>query len=121
MKRLGSLDLPPGIQWTDRFSWSPVAQETARTLGGRQVVWHQPLAGGRPVTLELQRGYGLATVAARDALLAMAAQPGAVFILEWDGESHQVMFRHHESPACRFEPLWPGHDHYAGEIRLMTV
>ena len=121
MKRLGDLILPDSLQWSDRWEWSPVAQETSRTLGGTVVTWSQTLSGGQPVTLEAEDGVTWLSQETVEALRAMAAQAGAVFQLEWDGETYTVLFRHHDPPAVSFKPIWPHHDLFTGTVRLMTV
>ena len=121
MKKLGDLILPDSLQWTDRWDWSPVAMETARTLGGTPVVWSQPLSGGRPVTLEAQEDVTWLDLATVEAIRAMAAQAGASFNLIWEFEAHTVMFRHDDAPAVSFQPLWPHHDLFTGTLKLMTV
>ncbi|MBF0214896.1 MAG: hypothetical protein HQM00_15270, partial [Magnetococcales bacterium] len=94
MKRLGDFLLPDSIQWTNRYAWAPVAQETARTLGGSNVLWHSPLIGGRPIDLEAADDVTWLTRFQVEAIFAMAMQPGGVFDLVLDDESFQVMFRH---------------------------
>lgn len=121
MKKLGDLILPDSLLWTDLWDWSPVAMETARTLGGAPVVWSQPLLRGRPVTLEAQEEVTWLNRATVDAIRAMAAQSGASFILIWELEAHTVMFRHNDPPAVTFEPLWPHHDLFTATLKLMTV
>ncbi|MBF0625848.1 MAG: hypothetical protein HQL82_13695 [Magnetococcales bacterium] len=121
MKKLGDLILPDSLQWTDRWAWSPVAMETARTLGGAPVVWSQLLAKGRPITLEAAEDVTWLDLATVEALEAMAAQTGAAFTLIWEGASRSVMFRHFEAPAISFQPIWPHHDLFTGTVRLMTV
>ncbi|MBF0154588.1 MAG: hypothetical protein HQL64_12670 [Magnetococcales bacterium] len=121
MKRLGDLILPASLQWTDRWDWSPVAQEAGRTLGGAMVTWSQPLSGGRPVTLEAEEEVTWLSRAQVDAVIAMAMQAGAVFALEWDGETCNVMFRHHEPPATSFKSIRPHSHQFTGSIKLMQV
>lgn len=121
MKRLDGLLLPQSIQWTDQWEWSPVAQETARTLGGTGVVWAQGLKGGRPITLEAQETVTWLNSAQVTTLYALASQAGGVFLLEWDDEQFNVMFRHQDYPATQFTPIFPHRSIYTGIIKLMTV
>ena len=121
MKKIGDLILPDSIQWTDRWDWSPVAMETARTLGGTPVIWSQPLFGGQPVTLEAQEDVTWLDLVTVEAIQTMAAQAGASFTLIWDDEEHAVMFRHDDPPALSFQPLWPHHHLFTGTIKLITV
>ena len=121
MKRLGDLFLPDSIQWKNRYEWAPVAQETARTLGGGHVVWNSPLAGGRPIDLEAEGDATWLTLAQVKAVHAMAIQPGGVFDLVLDDEAFQAMFRHQDYPAVFFTPLYPHARFFNGLIKLMEV
>ncbi|MBF0273477.1 MAG: hypothetical protein HQL98_15620 [Magnetococcales bacterium] len=120
-KMLGDLTLPDSILWTDRDHWSAVSAGVTRTLDGGLTITTRRLSGGRPVTLEAQRGVTWLSRAQVDALLAMANQAGAVFPLVWDGQILRVMFRHQESSAVACAPLWPNCPHYTGTIKLMEV
>ncbi|MBF0155496.1 MAG: hypothetical protein HQL64_17310, partial [Magnetococcales bacterium] len=107
MKQLGDLILPDSLQWTNRYAWAPVAVETARTLGGSQVVWSAPLVGGRPIDLEAADDVTWLSLGQVQTIYAMAVQPGGVFTLIWDDEEFQVMFRHQDPPAISFTPIRP--------------
>ena len=120
MKQLGDLVLPDSLQWTDRWEWSPVAMETARTLGGTQVTWSQSLTGGQPITLEATDDATWLTLEQVAAIRDMASQSGATFPLVWESETFDVIFRHHDPPAISFTPIRPHHHLYTGTIRLMT-
>ncbi|MBF0126638.1 MAG: hypothetical protein HQM02_05440 [Magnetococcales bacterium] len=121
MKQLGGLILPDSLQWKNRYDWAPVAQETARTLGGGNVVWHSGLTGGRPIDLEAEGDVTWFTLAQVEAIHAMAVQPGSVFDLVLDGEVFQVMFRHQDPPTLSFTPIFPHARFFNGSIRLMEV
>ncbi|MBF0283144.1 MAG: hypothetical protein HQL51_01645 [Magnetococcales bacterium] len=121
MKSLGGVLLPEGLEWKDRRAWSPVVQEVTRTLSGKQVIFCGALVGGRPITLEAEDGVAWISALTVEALEALAAVPGAVYVLGWEGESFNVMFRHHEPPAVDFSPIWPHHDLHVGTLKLMTV
>ncbi len=121
MKRLGDLFLPDSLQWKNRYDWSPVAQETARTLGGIHIVSHAPLTGGRPIDLAAEDDVTWLTLAQVVAIHALASQPGGVFDLVWEDEVLQVMFRHQEQPAISFTPIRPHCSFFNGSIKLMEV
>lgn len=121
MKKIGHLILPNAIQWTDRNAWSPVAMETARTLGGRLVTWTAPLDRGRPITLTAQLPSLWLPEESVVILRAMAAEAGAVFPLIWDEETYSVMFHHSGSPAVTFHAVRPGTGLYVGTIQLIEV
>lgn len=123
---LGATTLSKSLLWIDRDDYGMVAQTTQRTLGGKMVVYHQPLSAGRPITLVATEETGWITRSMLDALQAMAATPGGVYTLNLHGEVMQVMFRHHEPPALSFTPLQPratalSGDFFTGQLKLMTV
>lgn len=123
---LGGVTLSPSLLWEDRDSFSQVAQTTKRTLGGGLVVYHQPLSGGRPITLTATEDTGWITRAMLDSLQSMALSAGSVYTLNLHGFLANVMFRHHEPPAVSFVPLQPravplSGDFYTGQIKLLTV
>ncbi len=121
MKQLDSILLPDSLQWKNRYDWSPVAQETARTLGGGHIVWNTPLVGGRPIDLAAEDDVTWLTLAQVVAIYALASQPGGVFDLVWEDEVLQVMFRHQEQPAISFTPIRPHCSFFNGSIKLMEV
>ena len=121
MKSLGGLVLPDSLQWTDRWDWTPAAQEVGRTLGGSLVVWSQTLEGGQPITLEAQDDVTWLSLTQVEALSTLAAQAGATFTLIWDSEAFTVMFRNHDLPAISFRPIWPNYHLFTGTIKLIRV
>ncbi|MBF0422784.1 MAG: hypothetical protein HQL73_07310 [Magnetococcales bacterium] len=121
MKKLGDLTLPSSMQWLDRHQWSPVAVETARTLGGGQVIWSLALSGGRPITLAAEATVTWLDRETVEAILAMAAQAGAVFTLRWGDDSCSVMFDQKDGQAASFQPTRPHGDRFIGTIKLIEV
>ena len=121
MKSLGGLILPDSLQWTDRWEWTPTAQEVARTLAGSLVVWSQQLIGGQPVTLAAEDAVTWLSLTQVETLSALASQAGATFTLIWDSETFTVMFRIHDPPVVAFKPLWPHHTLFTGTIKLIKV
>ena len=120
MKRLSDIDLPDSMQWVDKDESNQVMQSVTYTLSGRPVI-RQSARSERPITLLAEDDVTWLDRATVDALLQLAAIPGATTNLEWDDEKHRVMMRHHEPPAMRFEPIWPGSDQYIGMIKLIAV
>lgn len=123
---LNGVTLSGSMQWTDRYAYSPVAQTVIRTLGGGSIVYSQGLSKGQPITLESQSDTGWITYAMLQALLAMAATPGAVYNLEVHGEFNDVVFRHDAAPAVDFTPLQPkaepdSGDYFTGTLKLLTI
>ena len=126
MKSLGTIVLPDGIRWRNRFSWSPVRQTTKRTTGGGIVHSFQNLIGGRPITLEVdQNSAQLWTFDDVSKILALARNPGNTHILTWDNLSYGVYFDHTQNPVHEFNPLCDydeiEYDLFYGKIHLITI
>ena len=120
MKRLGDLILPRALEWSDRLSAQAVSQSLRVTLAGQAVIAAKPLAW-RPVTLTARDGVAWFNTAQVQAVLGMAKVPAGAWLLDWEGEVLTVAFRHHESPAAVFTPLWPNAPRYTGEIKLIAI
>lgn len=122
-RRLGGVDLPEHVLWVDQDQWSPVRQTVSRTVDGGMVIHCRAQQNGRPVTLEIQSGLGWVDRTFKDQIQALAAQPGATFIFEWDDVQLTVMFAHDTPPACSFQPVWLDQDNneFTGIIKLIQV
>ncbi len=123
---LNGVTLSGSLQWTDRFSYTPVAQEVLTTLGGNPVVYSKSLHGNRPVTLVATEDTGWLTKSMVDSIIAIASVPGGVYTLNFHGEVLSVAFAHHQSPAIDLTPLQPkalplSQDFYIGTVKLFTV
>ena len=118
---LGALILPERMAWTNRWTYTPVMAQATRTIAGGLAIFTQAAVKGRPITLDAREGVSWLTRAQVDAIMAMAAKPGATFALVYQGESHQVRFAHHDPPAVELSPVWPLADQYTGTIKLITV
>jgi hypothetical protein len=123
---LGGVSITTGMTWSDKIKYAPVAQNVRRTVGGTPIIDYGLLSKGRPVTLTSLEDQGWLTLAQVESLQALADVPGAVYTLTIAGETHFVMFRHHDQPALEMSPLIPrstpvAGDWYAGTIKLMTV
>ena len=123
---LNGISMPAALPWADRHKFSPVAQRSQRTLGGRAVYEPQPLTKGRPITFVSKRDQGWVNYATVQALQAIADVGGGVYVLQLGSESWNVMFRHHEPPAFSAEGLLDrlspdGTDNYLINMKLITV
>ena len=127
--KLGGVDLNSSLQWTDRYSWSPVAQSVVRTLQGGLVVYSVGLTEGRPVTLVASEETGWFTYSMVEDLIALASSPSASYTLDFWGEIYTVRFDHSSPPAFAFQPLTPKDvtaldqdtDYFIGTLKLFTV
>lgn len=107
--------------WSDRHDVACVEQTVVRTLGGRPVIWVNPLRGGMPITLVAQSDAAWLDRSTVEALVLLAAQPGASHPLIWDQWHFTVLFRHDTPPAMTAVPIWPGHDRFTATIRLLRI
>lgn len=114
-----TLDLPGGLDWTDRYAWSPVVQSLTRSLTGAAIVQVAALQAGRPITLEGHAGRAWMPRSTCDALRTWADVAGKQLTLVLHGNAYPVLFRHHDAPAFAARPVqdranppadWP---HYA--------
>jgi hypothetical protein len=126
---LATLALPDGLAWIDEFADDAVAQTMRRRLDGGITLYPRGNIAGRPITLEARADHWL-TRAQAEALLALAAAPGALYDLQFTARlgapSYRVVFRHHEPPALELRPLVDyadprADDPLVGTIKLLTV
>jgi hypothetical protein len=123
---LGGVGLPVSLSWQDQYAFSPVAQKSVRTIGGKVVVFSQSLSRGRPITLVSLRDQGWMDLPTVNAIQALSIVPGATYSLVIDATVFTVVFRHHEAPAFNARPLIArvipdSDDWFLATVRLMTV
>ena len=124
MRKLSSLTLPEGTQWTDQFGYSPVQQVLKRTVGGGIILYNQALYKGRPITLEFEKNYAWLTYSDVQQIINWANVPAQSYIFQWDTEDYIVQFNHTDRPY-EFLKIWnyetPDNDIYYGKINLITT
>lgn len=118
---LSSVELRPGLVWTDRWGSQEVSQKVLRTIGGLPVFYHAKLHGANRVTLESLPDQGWQTLETVEALHALASVPGAQYLLDLGPVQFSVMFRHEDSPAFEATPLIPKTLADAGNYFLITM
>jgi len=123
---IGSVVFDRPLVWPNREDWPELGQSRERTVGGGQVVFTGPLAGGRPIVIEARRRRCWVTQSQVDALKAMARQAGATFTFEFGLEAFDIEFDHSDGPAVRMTAAVPrtepaGTDIYFGTIHMRTV
>ena len=129
MITLGGIDLGEGLVWQDEFSFNPVLQAIDYPLeANTQIVTQETKTIGKPFTLQATNDYGWLTRVQVEAIQALASQVNATFTLDWWGDIHTVMFRHHEPPAFQAEPIQyinnnqtPSEYYYRATIKLFSV
>lgn len=122
---LGGVTLNKSMVWLERQASNKVAQSVRYTIGGRAVVFSNGIVNGHQITLQATEEYGWLTKTQVDAIMALAAVPGAVYTLTFGSEVYSVMFRHEEPPAVSMEAFVPriGHDsgdYFFGTIKLLS-
>ena len=110
-----------GLVWKDRYGSQEVSQKVVRTIGGLPVFYHAKLNGGLKVTLESLDDQGWQTLATVEALMALAAVPGAQYLLDLGPVQFSVMFRHEDAPAFEATPLIPRTNQEAGDFFLVSM
>ena len=123
---LNGIALDPSLIWSDRDAFSPVAQSTTRTIGGRMVVEPSGISKGRPITFVSERNQGWVDYATVLSLKGLAQVAGGTYALVVGSETFTVMFRHEEAPAFEATPLIKRlnpdpEDWFLVTIKLMTV
>lgn len=131
MTSLDAVVLPDDLTWPDEFAPPLVSQSLRRALNGRAVIYTAPLQAGRLITLTGTREAGWITRAVMLSLDAMSQSSGAVYTLQLRGETHNVVFRHHDPPAFEAMPLFEYSDSptpdfnavvlYVPLLKLITV
>lgn len=126
MASLSDVQLGKGLLWTDRWGQQKVEQTMIRTLGGLPVFYHATLTAGHAVTLESLEDQGWQTLETVEALFALAAVPGAQYLLDLGPTQFSVMFRHTDGAPLEVTPLIPRTNYVAGDlftvkIKLVTV
>jgi len=119
-KTLGGVTLPDSTEWTDRYAAGLVDQAVDVTLGGNPVVHSAARQLAQAITLEARDRVTWLTTAEVQSIQALAQVPGAGYTLDWDGDTHTVVFDH-SAGALRFEPVLPHADQWTGTIRLLTI
>ena len=98
-----TVELPGDLEWTDEYQWSPIAGESAYSLGGRLVVHESAVLTGRPLTLSgdptwLQRG----TI---EQLRAMDLPSAVLTVTLADGRQFLCGWRRDDGPPIRAESV----------------
>lgn len=133
---LHTVDLAPDIllggdqlQWMDRFTWDPVAQEQERSLSGALLISEGVKLYGRPVTLSSNgRDGAWVTLAIVRELEALRDQLGIQMLLTLPtGETHWVTWNRADGVPLEAEPVLgrrrnpSDSDLYLITLRLITV
>lgn len=58
---LDGVPLPNDLIWVDEFDWNPIKQNQTRSLSGALIIETGIKKGGRQITLQGGKNYGLAT------------------------------------------------------------
>ncbi len=124
--KLDGFDLNQQMIWVERHQSQSVAQVTDRLLGGGVVIHSAPLTNGDKITLQATNNTGWLTKLQRDYVLSLAASAGSIHVLQYNGETFNVMFRHEEPPAVDLKPIIdrPTHDntdYFIGTIKFIKV
>lgn len=126
MITLDGVTLNPSMIWEERYESQLVQQSVRRTLGGTPVIFSAALTKGESITLTAGADMGWLRKSVVAQLLQRAATPGAQYVLSFNGQNINVMFRHNDPPAVDMTPIFPREqdedsDYMRGSIKLITV
>lgn len=117
-----TLELHRDLYWEDEFGWSSVEQTVERTLTGALLVSLGVRQYGRPITLRSHDDRSAWLTRADMAQLALWAEiPGRRLTLILRGQTHSVIFRHHEGPPFEARPVVFYSDAALGDYVLATI
>lgn len=122
---LGALAIPRGMVWVDEFDWHVVEKSTQYSLTGALLIDVATRQAGRAITLQGSEDAGWIARSVLMQLHALAAQPGAVHVLELaDGRVLDVQFAPGTPVEARpiARPELPAATHpYVATVRLIEV
>lgn len=97
---LGTLALPPDMQWVDELSWVPLGVTAKVSLTGAEIVQSGSLQAGRPITLQGGTDFAWIDYATAEQLRTLASAGGASYTLTLpDARTFQVRFRAEDTPV----------------------
>ena len=100
-KGADTIVLPPDLVWSDEFAWSPVSQNTERSVTGALLVDVSTRQGGMPITLTGTERHAWLLRPEVQALRAWLALPEQVFTLTINGQAFTVLFDHGTDEVSR--------------------
>ena len=111
--------------WEDEFSWTAIAQQSQKTLGGGFVVETSKNVYGRPVTIQV----GWITKTDLDTLISLRDdedQTTMTLTLPDGTTTIDVLFRHEDNPPIIAEPVieyseYEGTDFFNVTLKLVKV
>jgi hypothetical protein len=124
MIKIGTLELPLEMIWSDKLKHQDIFQSSTVTLGGKVLFQALPAVNGRPITLVATERQGWLTTAQVEELLTLANVANATYSFEYYGFIATVAFKHHEPPAVEMQPFVEGgepSDYHFGSIKLFCV
>lgn len=102
---LDSIILPDGLDWEDKFSWTPVSQSVGISLTGALIIQEGTQLQGRPITLIGGNEYCWTTKDVLDSLYAKTLTAGLTMTLNLGNDgTFQVIWLRSSTPI-EAEPL----------------
>lgn len=122
---LNGISLNTNMRWDERTNSQNTVSEVKYTLGGR-LIQRGGQKRNQDCTLIADQDAGWLKKSVVDQLIALATDFNGVYTLDVNGETHQVMFRHEESPVVEMQPITSrinpdADDYYIGKIKLRIV
>lgn len=116
-----TVELPAGVEHTDRLGWTPFTQSVSQTISGAVVIERAKQQAGRHITLASEDEGGWITTQQAEALQEMliAGEPMTLSIPPND--PLPVTFRYNDNTPIQFKRLYPGAPYYTVTIKLMEL
>lgn len=97
---LGTVTLPPDMQWADELSWVALGGTSKVSLTGSEIIQTGALQASRPITLQSGQDFAWLDYATVQALRALATTAGATYTLTLpDARTFTVRFCVEETPV----------------------
>ena len=105
----------PDVVIDAEFSFTGVTATVETSLAGNPIIWESEVSG-RAIDLKGGKDTAWITRGTLRELVQLAAVPGAVMILDYEGTPRRVRFRFEEQPVVNAVPLVGRPNHVDGDF-----
>ena len=107
---LNSIELPLGLYWDDKYSWSPVSQSVDISLTGALIVQEATQLAGRPITLLGGDDRCWANRSLIDSLYSLLESEGEEMTLNLGLDGIHTVIWNRKSNPLEVRPIIPSDD-----------
>ena len=107
---LDTITLPDTLSLAEPYGNPLVVSSLIRTLGGKPITTEHAVTG-EPITLVGEADRGWISFLDLQNLRILASVPGAVYVLNFEGVTSNVRFRHEDQPVISADPIVPRPNH----------